>query len=341
MRGLPALALLVPLFCGCLGGDDGPSRPPASTAGVFVVDGDQLVPAGDASGITVAQGQDVTVYTIDWIGRVDSDTMGLLLVQALADGVRLDAENDMAVRHRPEAAPSEGDAAADFCLLDLAEHHPPGDDVLRRALGETQRIPDRSFAQRNASWLVYTAGDSPLPVVEYGFGGGIGSFAGDFAQGEWGLLAAGRSGIPDASWRQPGNAWTATIEASGPVRIILLPPAALFCGAGFARFGGTSAGPAHTGGDIEVTDRYGLTATFRDRGVPVTQNAATLSFGDEQVPLRAASNVWRSTYFPLRGAIGVEQWLGAPRWMVAGYPVPHPPEPGLDGGNVTRAAAWR
>lgn len=317
-------------------------------SGVFLIDGDQVARVNDAPWLNVQESPGGTTYTFDWLDLVGAESLVPILVQALAD-VTIDGENDMDFQYRPDAAGNEGEASADFCLLDLGESNAPGDLLLERARGNGVRIPDISFSQRNASWAVWSAGASPVPIVSYGIGGGIGQFKADLEPGEWGLLMAGMSGIPSTDFRVESNRWEGSFEVDGPARFIVLPPALFRCGAGFTRFeGSTGTSPFAAGGQLEVHDRYGLTVTFRSNDelvegsdIALGRNEGQLRFGEETVTLRDFSNVWRTTYQPLPGSITIDQWVGSPRWMLAGYSIPHPPQVGLDGGNFTRAAASR
>lgn len=341
MRGLLVVAVLA--SAGCLQTFDGDGGHDLADAGVFVVEGGAIRRSDDAP--WVEYGKDLSgdnTTTLDWVQLLEPDRLHVILVQALQD-IKIDIDVERRILYSPDPIGGEGGTASDFCLFEMQEHGLAGDALLDRALGKDVKIPDRNFADRNASWMRF--GGSGIIPTDYGLFGGSG-LGGHLDQGTWLAFSVGSSGIPATQLRGDEQSWTVTIGADGPVRILVLPPALFLCGAGFSRFGGTTVPPgvAYRGGERDVQDLYGITVSFDSdaqviEGVPValTGSAGALRFGDERVQLTDSSNVWRTTYQPLVGSIQVEQWVGNPFWWIVGYPIPHPPELGMDGGNATAA----
>ncbi len=165
---------------------------------------------------------------IDFLDLLAEDTEQIILIQALADGNITGSMNH----------------TLDSPATNVLDERPDTDERCRIS-GWRENVP--------GDGLIAQIEGGPAPVWERGNGrGGMGSGVGllsgggqshgstavdaDLEEGQWLMLFVGVSGIPYSHLSYQDNFWTATLEPTMDVRIVIMPKVPLLCGAGFTRW---------------------------------------------------------------------------------------------------------
>lgn len=324
MRSALATAILL-LAAGCLGPGDGPEPLRDATAGVYQADERGLTPLSrEEFGVSSV---DPFVATVDLIPFLAQDTAILLLYQAL-DAQVLELDVDQSVEIEPDRAGTDEGEGSSFCLFGMLEANVPGDAYIERAAGREAPMEETGY-DRDFVWTSMGGSDGGLPVSlfgSFGFGGGR-SMTAVMERGDWVLAATAQSGVDATDLNNGENRMQTNFTADGAGRLVVLPTVPFFCGSGFARFGGTTAGGVAIGGHLATSGPFGTTAAFSpDSLLPedLADNRATLTFLDESMPLTDLTSEWRFAYQAGDAELEVGQWTGSPTWLLAGFSIPVP-----------------
>jgi hypothetical protein len=328
MEGRLALGLVALVAAaGCLGGtalepEEAPVPPPLA----FLADEEGIRPAPTMPGVTFSAVEGGVSATFDFMAMAEPDLATLWLYQASANQ-SIHAESDMSVLVDARGVPgAEAGGQQDFCLFNMAEVYPPGDAYLGRALGDEAPLPEQDplADDRRYHWSL-GSGKPGILVVSIGIGQSS-SIDAPLGAGQWFLVAFAESGIDYTDLNDGENSWGMTFESDGPGRFIRIPSTPFLCGVGFARSGGVGDELAYSGGRMDAQGRYGTTAAFGATALPLqlTTNEATMLYRGEEIPLGDASHEWRTSYAPEASSIQVAQWVGDPRWLLAGLSIPVP-----------------
>ncbi|MEK6985332.1 MAG: hypothetical protein AABX89_02990 [Candidatus Thermoplasmatota archaeon] len=226
--------------------------------GVFSVDTEgRLERLTSGSGVTVEAGR----VTIDLLSNMGENSIPLILVQSLTAGryTYKAAKQLEFAGGSGEGNPNRGDCVTNAHLTAQGAHF-----YVDRLRG-LDPAPPRWMSGGGGM----SAGTSfpALPVDGDGGGaGGSGSGSGTLDAGDWFVSMRGSSQVTVAELLAPGNVWTLTYELPGASRILLLPPAQLYCYWGFTELDGVQVDAADTatGGSMRLDGTYGSTVTLHE-----------------------------------------------------------------------------
>lgn len=225
--------------------------------GVFSVDAQgRLERITSGSGVTVEGSR----IDIDLLSNMGENSIPLILVQSLEAGPYTYQETqqlDFA------GGSGEGEQNSGSCVTDLHMTAQGAHFYVDRLRGLDPAPP-----RWGSGGGGFSAGTSWPPLAGEGGGGagGGGRGSGTVEAGEWFVSMRGSSQVTVEELLAPGNVWTLTYELPGASRVLLLPPAPLYCYWGLTELDGVQvdALDTATGGSMRLDGTYGSMVTLRE-----------------------------------------------------------------------------
>ncbi|HUR62377.1 MAG TPA: hypothetical protein VM286_08465 [Candidatus Thermoplasmatota archaeon] len=318
------LALVMLLVAGCAAPAP-PSRQPAAEApsagprpGLFTVDEAGLHETEDLTGLTVRQEGVTTTYTLDVTAILEANTLSMLLVEALAN-LTAKVSYDADVAYDPMLQPSGDVKPSDAICIGTSLLANPRDHgfYLDRALGRPGTPPevreDHSMGNHTGHGVGGPKGEVIALYGERFQHSGRATLS--LRVGQAIRVSDHVSQITPQEVRQPGNHWTQTWTVDGPVRILRIPSAPVYCASGFGEFDGAQqVGVTTVGGELHLKTRYGTSVNINAYGAgddTNPANSATVRFGDRVCRAAEGKGVSLNTFEAGEVAVTVDRWVGS------------------------------